>query len=72
MDFSMAKLKSVLHHFTPVENMDFSLHLDIFCLHKTLLSRNLWKLALSGRKQSLHKVDHSCLTESVSARTFSS
>lgn len=58
--------------FSPTENMDFSSHLDILCLHKILLSRNLCKLSMSGTKQSIQKAYYSCLTESLSARAFSS
>lgn len=68
----LANMKSGLDYIIPTENRDLSWHLYVSCLHTTLLSRHLWKIALSIRKQSLCicKVDHNGFTESVSARKY--
>lgn len=68
----LANMKSGLDYIIPTENRDLSWHLNVSCLHTTLLSRHLWKIALSVRKLSLCicKVDHNGFTESISARKY--
>lgn len=72
MGSSMVKQQSVLHHSTPAEDTDFSLHLGILLSSQDTTVQEFVKISFVCQKQSLHKADHSCSTESVSARTFSS
>lgn len=71
MYFSIAKLKSVLHHF-PQLRIDTTVHIWTICVFTRHYCLGICENYLCLAQNNLQKADSSCLTGSLRARAFSS